>query len=177
MAYEAPTIAANLSQDKMFSAQKAAYQKLKEEVPKEKQNEGTQQMSSLVWETVEGKDGSKTYKVGMQDTVYLAAASSALVEDEVESLSKNNNLRFSDKTLQVLKNKMVKLAMDTFSHNFFVAELSKMGVGVITFQMGLLGISPAEIEKLMSKAREEKNIAVKNGLAQVASEKALFGIV
>jgi|GEM_PF-6165526 len=176
-----PQINTGFAQEKLYAmAHKAQQQQANQEVaPKEQQVEQTknEQLTSLVWETVDGKDGAKSFDLRGKDVVYLTSISSALAEDEVDAVSNRKKLKFRDRAEKILKDKMVKLAMDCFSHNFFVAELSKMGVGIISGQLSMLGVSPAEIKELMSQAKREKMAAVNTGLKQVASEKVLFGLV
>ncbi|OGC06486.1 hypothetical protein A2230_05120 [candidate division WOR-1 bacterium RIFOXYA2_FULL_36_21] len=175
MTTDAASITSTLAQEKMYASQKALQQKQKEE--EKTQSETSEHMSSVVWEASDNKDGTKTYKIGFQDVVYMSAISSSMAEDEIESLSRNKSLKFRERTIEVLKNKFIKLAMDSYSHNFFVSQLSKMGIGIVSFQMGLLGVSGIEIQGLLSDARRKKIEVIKTSLQQVASEKVLFGIV
>lgn len=172
------TIDTGFSQEKLYAA---ARQVMRPAGNAPEQDEAvkqtTQQMSSLVWETSEGKDGGKSFDLRTNDAVYLSVISSALAQDEVESLSGRKQLNFAEKVIKALKEKMIGLAMETYSHNFFMAELSKMGVGVVSYQLSLLGVGPSQISEILGQAKREKIAAIRTGLQQVASEKVLFGVV
>ncbi len=178
MSFPGASVDTGFSQEKLYAA---ARQAMRPDGKSPEQDEAlkqtTQQMSSLVWETIESKDGSKSFDLRASDAVYLSVISSALAEDEVESLSGRKKLNFNEKVIKALKEKMIGLAMETFSHNFFVAELSKMGVGAVGFQLSLLGVEPSQISEILGQAKREKVAAIRTGLQQVASEKVLFGVV
>lgn len=178
MSYPGASVDTGFSQEKLYATARQAMRP-QADVPQKDEavKQTTEQLSSLIWETIEGKDGSKSFDLRTNDAVYLSVLSSALAEDEVESLSGKKKLNLNEKVIKALKEKMIGLAMETFSHNFFVAELSKMGVGAVGFQLTLFGVEPSQISEILGQAKREKISAIRTGLQQVASEKVLFGVV
>ena len=172
------SIDTGFAQEKMYAMARQAMRPTVGEKEQDQPAESvSEQMTSLSWEAVEGKDGAKSFDLRGSDAVYLSTISAALAEDEVQSLSGKKQLKFKEKAIRSLEDKMLKMGMECFSHNFFVAELSKMGVGIMRFQLNLLGVEPNEINALMARAKREKIAAVNIGVQQLASEKVLFGIV
>ncbi|OGB90894.1 hypothetical protein A2625_07635 [candidate division WOR-1 bacterium RIFCSPHIGHO2_01_FULL_53_15] len=171
------TIDNGLAQEKLYAAVRSFSKPGKEESPTDQPSMTEETMSSLTWEEFGGKDGIKNYELKRNDAVYLSTISSALAEDEVEAASNRKRLKFREKAAAAVKDKLLELAMDIYSHNYFVAELAKMGAGILSFQLSLLGVQPGEISAIMQRAKREKMIAVQAGIKQVASEKVLFSIV
>jgi hypothetical protein len=136
-----------------------------------------EQMSQLSWQKVKNEDGRPEFELHTQDVVYLSSISPPLSKEEVRSPDAPRPANFWEKIIRDLKDRLAQRYGDVFSHNYFVAELAKLEVGIIRFQLALLGVSSEEINRILAEAKQEKSAAVDTGIRQLASEKVLFAIV
>jgi len=134
-------------------------------------------MSQLSWQEVKNEDGRPEFELQTQDVVYLSSISPALSKEQVRSPDAPRPANFREKVIGALKDRLAQRYGDVFSHNYFVAELAKLEVGIIRFQLGLLGVSPEKINGILAEAKQERIAAVDTGIQQLASERVLFAIV
>ncbi|MFH1387323.1 MAG: hypothetical protein ABIH50_06645 [bacterium] len=158
------------AQEKLYAAAKQTFRNTANDPDMENS-------SDVSWQAVDGKDGKIDYGIRCDDAVYMSMIAGTMTEDQVESLDGKKNLKFREKATKALEEKMLKLGMDVYSHNYFMAELAKMGVGIIGFQLSVLGVDPARIKDLLAEAKKKKIEMIDLGVKQLVSEKMLFGIV
>lgn len=172
-------IDAGIAKEQTYAvARQALRPNAEDQQPDSRTKQTSEQMSSLSWEVfTDQKTQVKSTDLKRGDSVYLSVISSAMAEDEVDSVSNRKRIKFRDRAIKQLQNKLAKLVGDTYSHNFFVAELSKMGVGILSSQLSLFGVDPSRISGIIAGAKREKITAVRSSIQQLASEKVLFSIV
>lgn len=177
MSTSASSIDTGFAQEKLYAVGKKPPRISPEDNSNRPAGRVAEQMSTLGWQEVKSKDGESDFELQTADVVYLSSISPALNEERVESPDAPRPVNFRERVIAHLRDKLSKLYGDTFSHNFFVAELAKMSVGILSFQLSMLGVSPEEISSLLAEAKQQKIAAVHTGIQQLASERVLFGIV
>lgn len=170
-------ISSDIAKEKLHAVGRKQLQPDAEQVVKQ----GRQQASAttgLVWQEVKGKDGKTITELSQPDIVYLSSINSALREERVEAPTQPpRSTDFRSRIIGVLKEKLAKLIGDSYSHNFFIAELAKLGAGAVVSLLARLGVDSDEISAIIQEAKQQKIGAVDAGLRQLVSEKVLFAVI
>lgn len=182
MSHNQANIGSGMSQERLYAAAQKAKLNAAHDPAK---NDGSgkivaQNTTGLKWQAVSGKKGKKDLSLARRDAVYLSTISPALSKDKVEApltASASRPVNFKQKAIKALSDKLGKEVQNSYSHNFFVAELGKLTLGICRAALSRFGLSPDDIQEIMASARAEKRGAIDTGIKEIASEKILFSIV